>query len=103
ALAALSFRPLSAQGSRVVQAAPPASSAVIQAARVTIPIRIDGRLTEPVWRAVRPADRFVQREPVAGAPATHGTEVRMVITDDAVVIGARLHHALGALFGRHPP
>ena len=97
---AMSFRPLSAQGSRVSQSALQEQSAVIQAARVNVPIRIDGRLSEPVWRAVRPAERFIQREPVAGASATHATEVRMVLTDDAVVIGARLHDDPGALFDR---
>jgi hypothetical protein len=39
---------------------------------------------------VRPATVFTQSEPTRGAPATRATDVRMIITDDAVVIGARL-------------
>jgi hypothetical protein len=39
---------------------------------------------------VKPTTHFVQREPSPGAPASLPTDVRMVITDDAVIIGARL-------------
>lgn len=70
----------------------------LEAVRVNVPIRIDGRLDEPVWRAVHPTSPFVQREPMAGAPETHLTDVRMLITDDAVIIGARLRDDHDALF-----
>ena len=61
----------------------------IVAARVRAPFRIDGVLDEAVWRGVKPTKHFVQREPNEGAPATMPSEVRMVITDDAVIFGAR--------------
>jgi hypothetical protein len=66
----------------------PATEGIV-ATRVRTPFRIDGTLDEPVWRAVKPTTHFVQREPSEGAPATLPSDVRMVITDDAVIIGAR--------------
>jgi hypothetical protein len=67
---------------------PPTEGVV--AARVKAPIRIDGLLDEPIWRAVKPTTHFVQREPSEGAAATMPSEVRMLLTDSAVIIGARL-------------
>jgi hypothetical protein len=67
--------------------APPSEGIV--ALRVRAPFKIDGLLDESVWRGVRPTTHFVQREPNEGAAATMPSDVRMVITDDAVVIGAR--------------
>lgn len=81
---------------------PPAAPPV-RAAYVNVPIRIDGRLDEPVWRAVTPATQFIQREPVEGAAATNLTDVRMLITDDAVIIGARLHEDKSAVLGSFAP
>ena len=63
----------------------------------TSAVRIDGLLDEALWRAVPPLSAFTQREPVEGAPATHATDVRMIITEDAVVIGARLADEASAL------
>ncbi len=82
--------------------APPTEGVV--AARVRAPIRIDGALDEPVWRAVKPTTHFVQREPQEGAPASMASEVRMLLTDSAVIIGARMdddYRARLAAFG--PP
>jgi hypothetical protein len=62
----------------------------IVATRANAPMRIDGILDEPIWRFVRPSTNFVQKDPTEGAPATLVTDVRMIITDDAVVIGARM-------------
>lgn len=62
----------------------------IVATRANAPMRIDGMLDEPIWRFVRPSTNFVQKDPTEGAPATLVTDVRMIITDDAVVIGARM-------------
>jgi Carbohydrate family 9 binding domain-like len=62
----------------------------IVAARVRAQFRIDGALDEPVWRAVKPTTHFVQREPNEGAPALLPSEVRMILTDSAVIIGARM-------------
>lgn len=60
------------------------------ATRVKAPIRIDGTLDEPVWRTVKPTTHFVQREPNEGAPASMPSEVRMLLTDSAVIIAARM-------------
>lgn len=54
-------------------------------------IRLDGRLDEPAWLAAIPASDFTQREPIEGTPASDGTEVRFLITSDALLIGARMH------------
>jgi Carbohydrate family 9 binding domain-like len=62
----------------------------IVATRANPAMRVDGRLDEPIWRFVQPSTNFVQKDPVEGAAATLLTDVRMIITDDAVVIGARL-------------
>ncbi|HRP07720.1 MAG TPA: DUF5916 domain-containing protein [Gemmatimonadales bacterium] len=53
-------------------------------------IHMDGRLDEPVWAAAQPAGDFVQRDPDEGKAASQQTEVRFVITPDALVIGARM-------------
>ena len=62
----------------------------LNAARVDEMARVDGKLDEPFWRLVRPAGRFMQVEPSEGDAATKPTDVRLVFTDDAVLIGARL-------------
>lgn len=89
-LAALSTPALVAQqpaaGSRRVIAVPVASDA----------IRLDGRLDEPAWRNVTPAAGFTQREPAEGSPASEPTEVRFLITGDALLIGARMSSSAAA-------
>lgn len=82
--------PLAAQGARTTEfiLSPPTEGIV--AARVRAPFRIDGVLDEPVWRFVKATTHFVQREPLEGAPATLPSDVRMIITDSAVIIGARM-------------
>jgi hypothetical protein len=55
--------------------------------------RIDGRLTESVWRTAPAITRFTQREPDEGAPAIENTEVRFAYDDDALYIGARMFSA----------
>ena len=46
---------------------------------------LDGLLDEAIWRAIKPASTFIQREPNDGAPATRPTEVRVLITDEAAL------------------
>jgi len=83
--------PVFAQANRTTEfiITPPISGVV--ATRAHAQFRIDGILDEPIWRAVKPTTNFVQREPSAGARATQPTDVRMIITDDAVIIGARMN------------
>jgi hypothetical protein len=66
------------------------------AARLTGPITIDGRLDEPAWAAATPITEFRQTQPLEGPPATQRTEVRILYDDDALYIGARMYDSLGA-------
>ena len=58
------------------------------AARVDAGPIIDGRLDEAAWAAAEPLTGFVQYEPVAGAPSSETTEVRILTDGDALYIGA---------------
>jgi Domain of unknown function (DUF5916)/Carbohydrate family 9 binding domain-like len=62
----------------------------IQAARATSAIRVDGRLDEAAWATATPATTFTQLDPAEGAPATERTEVRVLVDEDALYVGARL-------------
>jgi hypothetical protein len=85
----LSAAPSFAQGVRTTEFIIAPRTEGIVALRARAPFRIDGILDEPVWRSAKPATHFVQREPTEGAPATLPSDVRMIITDSAVIIGAR--------------
>jgi hypothetical protein len=60
------------------------------------PIRVDGVLSEEVWRSAPPATGFRQQEPEEGAPASQRTEVRFAYDAEALYIGARMYDELGA-------
>ena len=78
--------------SAAAQDAPVAHAAVpvIQAARATAPIVIDGRLDDEAWLRATPATAFVQRDPEEGKPVSEETELRVVYDDSALYVGARL-------------
>ena len=61
------------------------------AVRLTESVRIDGQLTEPVWRTALPVTRLTQREPQEGQPAIENSEVRFAYDDDALYVGARMY------------
>jgi hypothetical protein len=63
----------------------------IRAARLHGSIVIDGKLDESSWVTAEPATRFVQTDPAEGRPATERTEVRVLIGEDALYVGARLY------------
>jgi hypothetical protein len=65
----------------------------IQAVRADDSPRLDGRLTENVWRSAPAVTNLTQREPNEGAPAIENTEVRFAYDDDALYIGARMFSA----------
>lgn len=67
----------------------------VTALRTTTPISVNGHLDEPAWSTAVPATGFVQREPAQGEAAAEQTEVRFLISGDALYIGARM-------FSRHP-
>lgn len=61
------------------------------ATRTTEAIRIDGRLDEAAWQAATPLSRFVQREPVEGGEPSEETEIRVLLTETGLYIGAVCH------------
>ena len=60
-----------------------------RAVRVSEPLRVDGRLDEPVFATVPSMSGFVQTEPTEGAPATEPTEVWILFDDEQVYFVAR--------------
>ncbi len=53
--------------------------------------RLDGQLGEQAWADAELADAFVQVEPAPGEPARERTEVAVLLSGDALYIGARLY------------
>ncbi len=51
---------------------------------------IDGRLDDEAWGAAAPLAGFVQREPDEGSPVSERTEVRILVDDEAIYVGAWL-------------
>ena len=62
----------------------------VVAARLSTPIRLDGRLDDEAWAAAVPAADFTQNDPAEGQPASERTEVRFMYDDAALYIGARM-------------
>lgn len=67
-----------------------ANAQSIQAVRAGESPRLDGRLTEAVWKTAPAVTNLTQREPDEGAPAIENTEVRFAYDDDALYVGARM-------------
>jgi len=63
---------------------------VLRAGILTGRISLDGRLDDQAWAQVQPASGFIQGTPVEGIPAEQDTEVRVVIGEDAIYVGARM-------------
>ncbi|MDQ4080334.1 MAG: carbohydrate binding family 9 domain-containing protein, partial [Gemmatimonadota bacterium] len=63
---------------------------VLAAVRVDQTMSIDGVLDESTWREAEVARDFIQQRPVPGAPASQGTDVRVLYTDEAIYVGATL-------------
>ena len=68
-----------------------ATAPEIRAGRLQGTITVDGHLDEASWARAQPASRFTQTDPAEGQPASEVTEVRVLIGEDALYIGARLH------------
>lgn len=66
---------------------------VLRAARPAEAIRLDGRLDDAAWRAATAATGFVQREPDPGSASTERTDAFVVLDDDALYVGMRMHEA----------
>lgn len=76
---------------------PPAAPGVaaprrsVSAAVRTAPIVLDGRLDDPAWRRAPVAAGFIQRYPREGIPAEEPTEVRVIVDESAIWVGARMY------------
>ena len=68
----------------------PSDKRVVQAYRITEPIRIDGVLSEESWGLALPADDFYQYEPFNGSFPSERSEVRVLYDDVSIYIGASL-------------
>ncbi|HEX3113631.1 MAG TPA: hypothetical protein VHU20_10225, partial [Candidatus Eisenbacteria bacterium] len=64
---------------------------MLRAAPLTGTIRVDGHLDDDAWKGATAVDQFTQRQPDEGKPCSERTEVRVLIADDALFIGARLY------------
>jgi hypothetical protein len=80
----------------LLTAAPADSAAPYVATRVSLPIRIDGRLSEAAWATAPPLTGFRQVEPEHGAASAFETVVRVVFGESAVYIGVFCRDSLGA-------
>ena len=67
----------------------PDGGVTARAVRVDEPLRIDGRLDEPVYTRVRAMSDFIQNDPVEGAPASEKTELWILFDRDNVYVVAR--------------
>ena len=64
--------------------------ATLRAVRVREPMRLDGRLDEPVYQAVQAITGFIQQVPDEGAAATEKTEAWILFDDENIYVGARV-------------
>ncbi len=63
--------------------------ATVRAVRLEAPLRIDGRLDEPLYDAVPPISDFVQVEPRPGEPSTDRTEVWITFDEKTLFVSLR--------------
>ncbi len=69
--------------------AQPASPPTVRAYRVDQPMKIDGRLDDPVYASTPAISNFVQQEPDEFKPATEKTEAWIFFDDDNIYVSAR--------------
>jgi hypothetical protein len=79
------------EGGDTLRATVARSAPSADAAPATEPVRVDGRLDEPIWQAAPLISGFLQREPLEGRPASERTEVRILYDHEALYIGAWLY------------
>jgi hypothetical protein len=61
----------------------------VRATRTDVPIRIDGRLDEPMYATVRVMSDFIQTDPQPGQPATEKTDVWLMFDDAHIYVSVR--------------
>ncbi|HEX3233954.1 MAG TPA: DUF5916 domain-containing protein [Gemmatimonadales bacterium] len=69
----------------------PDTLASIAAGRLTGSIQLDGSPDEAAWAEAAPATPLTQRDPDEGAAPSEQTEIRVLLSGDALYIAARLH------------
>lgn len=77
-------------GGEAALAAAPERKTLVARPRGDAVVRIDGRLTEPVWATAPVGTDFVERSPSPGARAPAGHEVRILYDEDAIYVGVRM-------------
>ena len=85
---------------QAAQGTPGASGAHTATSHATVPpiqavpragdLRIDGRLDDAAWAQATPAALATQQDPDEGRPATERTEIRVLLGEGALYIGARM-------------
>ena len=65
----------------------------VRAFRTSEPVKIDGKLNEPLWAEIPGVSSFYQLTPDEGAAPTQKTEVKVAYDDNAVYIAARMYDA----------
>jgi len=65
----------------------------LEAGQLVGEISIDGRLDEEAWSHAPVASGFIQGTPVEGIPAEEETEIRVIIGDRAIYVGARMYES----------
>ena len=68
---------------------------VLRAGRATTPVRLDGSLDDNAWRNADSITTLTQTEPREGAPASARTVVRVIATEEAVIVGVRAEQPPG--------
>jgi hypothetical protein len=75
-----------------------ANTPMIHALQITERIKVDGKLDDPAWAKAEAVEQFTQHDPDEGKPGSERTEVRILISDDALYVGARLYdHEAGKI------
>jgi hypothetical protein len=68
---------------------PVAEMSAISIREGTLPIVLDGDLSDPAWEQATPISSFLQRDPLEGAPATMRTEARVAFDANAIYVAVR--------------
>lgn len=55
-------------------------------------VTLDGRLDDEIWKSIRFASDFVQKDPNEGRPPSERTEIAFAYDDHALYVAARMYH-----------
>lgn len=68
-----------------------AQEKTVKAIKINYDIKIDGRLTEDIWKTAEPAKDFIQRDPEEGKPESERTEIYVLYDDEYIYFGCRMY------------